>query len=87
MPPCFFVRRSLALLSQTFPEFEVPMLPFAHHVAVELFGREFSPRTPLEHVCAFGFVGVILALSVYGAWTLTMKLVGRAKVTDRLTPR
>ena len=24
------------------------MILFAHHVAVELFGREFSPRTPLS---------------------------------------
>jgi len=55
------------------------MFLFAHHVAVELFGREFSPRTPLEHVCAFGAVGVILALAAYGAITLAGKLRSGAR--------
>ena len=32
------------------------MFLFAHHMAVEFFGREFAPQTPLEHVCAFGGV-------------------------------
>jgi hypothetical protein len=44
------------------------MALWAHHVAVELFGREFSPETPLEHVLAFGATGVLLALLVYGAY-------------------
>jgi hypothetical protein len=47
---------------------------FAHHVAVELFGREYAPRTPLEHVCAFGATGLVLALAVYGAWSLGVKI-------------
>jgi hypothetical protein len=60
------------------------MLLFAHHVAVELFGREYSPRTPLEHVCAFGTVGLILALAAYGAWNLAVKLQGGIRSRRRL---
>jgi hypothetical protein len=44
------------------------MTLWAHHVAVELFGREFSPETPLEHALAFGVSGLLLALMVYGAY-------------------
>jgi hypothetical protein len=43
---------------------------FGHHVAVEFFGHEFSPETPLEHVVAFGIAGVVLALTVYGAYAV-----------------
>ncbi len=50
---------------------------FAHHVAVELFGREFSPTTPLEHICAFGSVGLVLALAGFGAWTLARRWIHR----------
>ncbi len=41
---------------------------FAHHIAVEILGREFSPETPLDHVMVFGVSGVLLALMVYGAY-------------------
>jgi hypothetical protein len=44
------------------------MALLAHHVAVELFGAEYSPQTPLEHVMAFGLTGVVLALVIYGAY-------------------
>lgn len=57
------------------------MIPLAHHVAVELFGREYSPRTPLEHACAFGLVGIILALSVYGGWTLGTKVAAKLRTS------
>jgi hypothetical protein len=60
------------------------MILFAHHVAVELFGREFSPRTPLEHICAFGGVGLILALAAYGGWTLLAKLRGGHRARQRV---
>jgi hypothetical protein len=40
----------------------------AHHIAVEIFGHEFSPETPLEHVVTFGITGVLLTLMVYGAY-------------------
>ena len=48
---------------------------FAHHMAVELFGREFSPHGPIQHVCAFGAISLVLALSAYGAWTLAVKAI------------
>jgi hypothetical protein len=44
------------------------MILFGHHVAVELFGREFSPQTPMEHAVAFGLTGLFLALTIYGAY-------------------
>jgi hypothetical protein len=43
---------------------------WAHHIAVEVFGREFSPETPLEHVMVFGISGVALGLMFYGAWAV-----------------
>ena len=52
----------------------------AHHVAVELFGREFSPHTVFEHICAFTVVGLILATSAYGTWTLAAKVMGGRRV-------
>lgn len=59
------------------------MLLFAHHMAVEILGREFSPRTPLEHVCVFGAVGLVLALAGYGAWTLALQLIDRMRARRR----
>ncbi|HYT93214.1 MAG TPA: hypothetical protein VEL76_31135 [Gemmataceae bacterium] len=41
---------------------------FGHHIAVEIFDYEFSPQTTLEHVMAFGIMGVVLALMGYGAY-------------------
>ena len=55
------------------------MILFAHHVAVELFGREFSPQTPLEHVCAFTAVGLILATSAVGTWSIASKLTAAVR--------
>ena len=52
------------------------MTLFAHHVAVEILGREFSPHTTFEHICTFGAVGTVFALAAYGAWTLATKLRG-----------
>ncbi len=54
---------------------------FAHNVAVELFGREYSPQTPLEHVMAFGVTGIVLGLVMYGAYA------GVRDVTRWLTRR
>ncbi len=59
------------------------MFVFAHHMAVELFGREFSPHTVFEHICAFGAIGLILSLSVYGAWTLANKAVEEIRARRR----
>ena len=57
------------------------MFLLAHHMAVEILGREFSPHTPLEHAVAFGAIGTVLGLSIYGAWTLAGKF--RAGVRSR----
>jgi hypothetical protein len=56
---------------------------FAHHMAVELFGREFSPQGAFQHVCTFGAIGLILALSSYGAWTLAAKVIDEVKARRR----
>ncbi len=57
------------------------MLPLAHHVAVELLGREYSPTTVFDHVCVFGLLGLILSTSAYGTWTLAHKIVGARRAT------
>ena len=56
------------------------MFLFAHHMAVELLGREFSPHGVVEHVCMFAALGFVLATSAYGTWTLGHEgpRVGRA---------
>jgi hypothetical protein len=59
------------------------MFLLAHHMAVELFGREFAPRTTLEHVCVFGAMGVVLALATYGGWVLAARLVSSARARRR----
>jgi hypothetical protein len=56
------------------------MLPLAHHVAVEILGREFSPQTPLEHICVFAVLGFVLATSAYGSWTLARKALQSRQV-------
>jgi len=57
------------------------MILFAHHIAVEILGREYSPTTVFEHVCLFAITGLILSTSAYGTWTLARKLIagGRLK--------
>lgn len=60
------------------------MLLFAHHMAVELFGREFSPHGPLQHVCAFGAISLFLGLSVYGGCALAMKFADALRSRRRM---
>jgi hypothetical protein len=43
---------------------------FAHHIGVEILGREFSPETPMEHAMVFGATGLVLGLMIYGAYAL-----------------
>jgi hypothetical protein len=50
------------------------MLLFAHHVGVELLGREFSPHGVLQHVCVFAGLGLVLATSAYGTAVLVSRL-------------
>ena len=52
---------------------------FAHHVAVELFGREFSPRTPLEHICTSRPWAASSPWPVMAAWTLATKAMARTR--------
>ena len=51
------------------------MFLFAHHMAVELFGREFAPHGTLQHLCAFAAIGLIVGTSAYGAWSLAAKMI------------
>ena len=55
------------------------MMLFGHHIAVELFGREFSPQTPLEHAITFGLTGLLLALTAYGAYAAIRDLRRRLR--------
>jgi hypothetical protein len=50
------------------------MFLFAHHMAVELFGREFAPHGTLQHVSAFAAIGLIVGTSAYGTLTLAAKI-------------
>jgi hypothetical protein len=59
------------------------MFVFAHHMAVELFGREFSPQGVFEHVCAFVVIGFLFATSAYGTWTLATKLWAETRERER----
>ena len=61
------------------------MTMFAHHIGVEILGREFSPETPAEHALAFGLGGLLLALLVYGGYAAARDL-GRWWRTGRSRP-
>jgi hypothetical protein len=56
------------------------MMLFAHHIGVELLGREFSPHGVFQHVCTFAAVSFFLATSAYGCWTLFQKVLEAARV-------
>jgi hypothetical protein len=58
---------------------------FAHHMAVELFGHEFAPETPMEHAVAFGIVGLALLLMTYGAFALVRDIGRRWRGESRRT--
>ncbi len=51
------------------------MLIFAHHMAVELLGREFSPQGVVQHVCVFAAFALVAGTSAYGTWVLFGKAV------------
>jgi hypothetical protein len=52
----------------------------AHHVAVEILGREYSPNTVFEHVCLFTITAFILGTSAYGTWTIARKLIAARRL-------
>jgi len=54
------------------------MLLFAHHMAVELLGHEFSPQGAVQHVCVFASLALIAGTSAYGTWVLATKAIGAA---------
>ncbi len=56
------------------------MFVFAHHMGVEILGREFSPHGVVQHVCTFAALGFLAATSVYGTWTLLRKARESARV-------
>jgi hypothetical protein len=55
------------------------MIPFAHHMAVELLGREFSPHGVVQHVCVFAGLALIVGTSAYGTWVLASKAFEAAR--------
>jgi hypothetical protein len=55
------------------------MIPFAHHMAVELLGREFSPHGVVQHVCVFAALALVVGTSAYGTWVLASKALEAAR--------
>jgi hypothetical protein len=55
------------------------MLVFAHHMAVELLGREFSPHGVVQHVCVFAAVALVVGTSAYGTCILAAKVLNRRR--------
>jgi hypothetical protein len=51
------------------------MALLGHHVAVEFFGREFSPQTPAEHVMVFGATALAVVLMAYGLFAVVRDLL------------
>jgi hypothetical protein len=56
---------------------------FAHHMAVELLGREFSPQGTVQHVCVFAALAFVVGTSAYGTWVLAMKFLDSARARRR----
>jgi hypothetical protein len=60
------------------------MILFAHHVGVELLGREFSPHGVVQHVCVFAALGLLFGTSAYGSWTLYQKSRETGRVRHKI---
>lgn len=60
------------------------MLLFAHHMGVEILGREFSPHGVFQHVCVFLALGLVAATSAYGTWALMTKALEARGVRRRV---
>ena len=43
---------------------------FAHHVAIEILGKEYEPHGVFQHVMAFGATLVMVTLAVIGFVTV-----------------
>jgi hypothetical protein len=59
------------------------MLLLAHHMGVEILGREFSPHGVVEHLCVFAALGLLAATSAYGTWALAVKVLERGRQRPR----
>jgi hypothetical protein len=57
---------------------------FAHHMAVELLGREFSPHGVVQHVCVFAAMALVVGTSAYGTWVLATKALNSARARRRV---
>lgn len=51
----------------------------AHHIAVEILGREFSPEGYLAHAVVLGGAFLFLFLSTVGLVTVCRTLTGRKR--------
>ena len=60
------------------------MAILAHHMAVELLGREFSPHGVVQHVCVFAALGFVMATSAYGCVALVRRSMNTARVRARV---
>jgi hypothetical protein len=60
---------------------------FGHHVAVEIFGHEFAPETPMEHVMAFGLTGIVLLLVAYGTYAAVRDFRRWLRQGEQAAPR
>jgi hypothetical protein len=56
---------------------------FAHHMAVELLGREFSPHGVVQHICVFAAMAFVVGTSAYGTWVLAARVLDSARVRRR----
>jgi hypothetical protein len=56
----------------------------AHHMGVELLGREFSPHGVFQHVCVFAALGFVFATSAYGCFMLWRKAREGTEIRQRL---
>ena len=59
------------------------MLLFAHHMAVEFLGREFSPHGVVQHICVFAAMAFVVGTSAYGTWVLATKGLDSARAGRR----
>jgi hypothetical protein len=60
------------------------MFLFAHHMGVELLGREFAPHGTLQHICVFAAVGFVLGTSAFGCWVLFQKALESLRARNRV---
>ena len=60
------------------------MFLFAHHMGVELLGREFSPHGVAQHVCVFAALALVFGTSAFGTWVLATKALDSVRARRRI---